>query len=229
MKAERRKFLRLATGAAVIPALPRVARAQTYPTRPVRVVVGYAAGGSTDIMARLIGQSLSERLGQQFAVANDLLFEIERMEFALPELRTHVVGDPARRPIVVITSNTEKTLPEPFLRRCVFHHIKAPDAARRLEIIIKRRHPFIGREPLFKQAMAFFEQLQERLGRAPGTAELLAWLDMLDGVVKRAEAGPGSAKVENLRGRLRPSLGILAKTEDDLRTITEQLGPAGLD
>jgi tripartite-type tricarboxylate transporter receptor subunit TctC len=60
----------LAAGAAVIPALPRVARAQSYPSRPVRIVVGYAAGGSTDLTARLIGQWLSERLGQQFIVEN---------------------------------------------------------------------------------------------------------------------------------------------------------------
>jgi tripartite-type tricarboxylate transporter receptor subunit TctC len=70
MKLPRRKVLHLAAGAAALPAVSRVARAQTYPTRPVRIVVGFAAGGSTDIGARVIGQWLQERLGQPFVIEN---------------------------------------------------------------------------------------------------------------------------------------------------------------
>jgi tripartite-type tricarboxylate transporter receptor subunit TctC len=70
MKLPRRQFLHLAAGAAALPFAPRLARAQAYPTRPVRIVVGLAAGGSNDIIARLIGQWLSERLGQQFVIDN---------------------------------------------------------------------------------------------------------------------------------------------------------------
>ena len=66
----RRQFLHLATGAAALPAISRVARAQTYPARPVRLIVGFAAGGSTDITGRLMGQWLSERLGQQVIIEN---------------------------------------------------------------------------------------------------------------------------------------------------------------
>jgi tripartite-type tricarboxylate transporter receptor subunit TctC len=66
----RRQFLHLAAGAVALPALPRIARAQAYPSRPVRIVVGFAAGGPNDIIARLIGQWLSERLGQQFVIDN---------------------------------------------------------------------------------------------------------------------------------------------------------------
>ena len=70
MKLPRRQFLHLAVGAVVLPAVSRAAKAQAYPTKPVRIVVGYAAGGGTDIVARLIGQWLSERLGQQFVIEN---------------------------------------------------------------------------------------------------------------------------------------------------------------
>src|SRR5258708_719690 len=68
MKIQRRQFLNLAAGAAAVPAVSRIANAQTYPTGPVKVIVGFAAGGGADIMARLMGPLLSERLGPQFVV-----------------------------------------------------------------------------------------------------------------------------------------------------------------
>src|SRR5205823_6251584 len=70
MKFPRRRFLHLAAGAAALPTVSRFAWAQNYPSRPVRLIVGFAPGGGTDIMARLIGQWLSERLSQQFVIEN---------------------------------------------------------------------------------------------------------------------------------------------------------------
>jgi len=70
MKLPRRNFLHLAAGAAALPVVSRIARAQTYPTRPVRIIIGFAAGGPADIVARLIAQWLSERLGQPFVIEN---------------------------------------------------------------------------------------------------------------------------------------------------------------
>ena len=70
MKLPRRTVLHLAAGAAALPAMPRIARAQPYPSRPVRIVVGFPAGGTSDIVARVLGQWLAERVGQQFVVEN---------------------------------------------------------------------------------------------------------------------------------------------------------------
>jgi tripartite-type tricarboxylate transporter receptor subunit TctC len=70
MNLPRRSFLHLAAGAAALPAVSRIAWAQAYPARPIRCIVGYAAGGGTDIFVRLLGQSLSERLGQPFVIEN---------------------------------------------------------------------------------------------------------------------------------------------------------------
>ena len=70
MNFPRRAFLRLAAGAAIVPALPRIAVAAVYPSRPVHVIVGFAAGSASDIVTRLIAQNLSERLGQPFVTEN---------------------------------------------------------------------------------------------------------------------------------------------------------------
>src|SRR5215470_16414395 len=70
MKLPRRQFLHLAAGAAALPAVSRFALAQAYPSRPVRIIVKFPAGQATDTIARLMGQSLSERLGQPFVIEN---------------------------------------------------------------------------------------------------------------------------------------------------------------
>jgi MoxR-like ATPase len=154
---------------------------------------------------------------------NDLLLEIEEMRFRIRELDAWVEGAPERRPIVIITSNSEKSLPEPFLRRCVFHHIRSPDDARRRDIVSRRQHPFARRRELFDSAMQFFDLLHgssdrpSELGRPPGTAELLAWLTVLEERASRAEAMLMKTEtVRSLKGIMRNTLGTLAKTKEDL-------------
>ena len=70
MKIPRRQFLHLAAGATLLPAVSRIASAQAYPTRPIRLIIGYTPGGSADLTARLMGQWLSEKLGQSFVIEN---------------------------------------------------------------------------------------------------------------------------------------------------------------
>src|SRR5438093_9556936 len=70
MKLPRRNFLHLAAGAAALPVVPRIACAQAYPSRPVRVIVPFAPGGATDVVGRIVGEYLSRTLGQQFVIEN---------------------------------------------------------------------------------------------------------------------------------------------------------------
>lgn len=145
---------------------------------------------------------------------NDLLSEIERMEFRIPELGVTVRGDKRLRPIIVITSNSDKSLPEPFLRRCVYHHITPLNPQRRAEILRKRQPLLAHRQELFQDALGNFEHYREELegrGRPPGTAELLAWLDVINSVY------PENAKhLSDNREGLSNSLGVLVKTREDL-------------
>jgi MoxR-like ATPase len=162
---------------------------------------------------------------------NDLLLEIEEMRFRIRELDAWVDGAPERRPIVVITSNSEKSLPEPFLRRCVFHHIRSPDDARRRDIVSRRQHPFAQRSELFDGAMRFFDVLHgspehpPELGRPPGTAELLAWLTVLE---ERASRPKGEV-LRGLKGIVRHTLGTLAKTKEDMERAEAVMVREGLD
>jgi MoxR-like ATPase len=164
---------------------------------------------------------------------NDLLNEIEQMFFRIPELpikdgksvRT-VSAAPALRPVVILTSNSEKNLPAPFLRRCVFHHIRFPDRsnAKRLRSIIHANLAG-GSSVLSESAIDFFYSVREDLvlDKLPTTSELIQWIRILharqpfaDGVrvrdLRLADLPPAYVKV---------TLGVLAKTASDLARIEE--------
>ena len=121
MKLRRRQFLHLAAGAAALPAISRIAWAQAYPSRPVRWIVGFAPGGGNDIVARLMGQWLSERLGQPFIIENrpgataaltDLLAGQVQMMFAdTPSSIEHLRAGKLRA-LVVTTAMRSDVLPE---------------------------------------------------------------------------------------------------------------------
>ena len=146
---------------------------------------------------------------------NDLLNQIEQREFVVTELRKEPVSaDPAYPPIVVITSNSEKQLPEPFLRRCVYHHIEFPEE-RIAQIVSTRLRDLPLSMPAFTGAKQFFFTLREPgtgLVKKPSTSELLDWLRALARAGLRGEQ-PFAAQHDLARS----CLGALVKTEDDVK------------
>jgi MoxR-like ATPase len=137
---------------------------------------------------------------------NDLLHELDRMRFVINETGDEVVAK--ERPIVIITSNNEKELPDAFLRRCVFHFIDFPDQEL-MKRIVRVHHPDIDRE-LVDQAVVSFYQLRDlpRIRKRPSTSELIDWISVL----RRANVG-GDRFIKEL-----PFLGVLLKKEQDVET-----------
>ncbi|NLV30093.1 MAG: MoxR family ATPase [Acidobacteria bacterium] len=139
---------------------------------------------------------------------NDLLYELDQMQFDVVETGDHFSA--RHRPIVMITSNSEKELPDAFLRRCLFHYIEFPDPEM-MERIARVHYPDLERK-LVAQVVARFYQVRERrdLKKRPSTSELLDWI--------QAIVAGGIGERELVR-RL-PFLGVLLKTEEDLASVT---------
>lgn len=135
---------------------------------------------------------------------NDLLRELDEMRFYVPELDETVAA--VHRPVVLITSNAEKELPDAFLRRCVFHFIGFPDRDRMAQIV-QVHHPDLD-ERLLKAAMGRFYRVRklEGLRKRPSTSEFLDWLTVL------ARAGVPVDEIEQAL----PFAGVLLKQEQDL-------------
>jgi MoxR-like ATPase len=143
---------------------------------------------------------------------NDLLHEIDRMRFRIIETDREIVAK--ERPVVIITSNNEKDLPDAFLRRCVFHFIDFPDQEL-MKRIVEVHHPNLP-EKLSEQALSIFYELRAltRLRKRPSTSELVDWIAALKA------SGVSTVKLdENL-----PFVGALLKREQDLQALTETFG-----
>ena len=141
---------------------------------------------------------------------NDLLLELDRMEFDVYETGERVKA--RQRPVVIITSNNEKELPDAFLRRCFFHYIRFPDKAE-MQAIVQLHHPNL-KESLLGEAMDLFFELRnvEGLRKKPSTSELLDWIRLL-----LADDIAPEALRSREPGKLVPALyGALLKTEQDL-------------
>lgn len=141
---------------------------------------------------------------------NDLLWELDRMEFYIHETKETVKAK--QRPIVIITSNAEKELPDAFLRRCIFHYIEFPDMPLMEEIV--RVHFEHLEENLLKEAMATFYWIRtiRDIRKKPSTSELIDWLQALS---------LGGIAPERIRSEL-PFAGVLLKKDEDLRELKKR-------
>lgn len=138
---------------------------------------------------------------------NDLLWELDQMEFYIHETKRTVKAK--HRPIVIITSNAEKELPDAFLRRCIFHYIDFPDAEL-MEEIVKTHYPAVE-ENLLKNAMDVFYWIRSirDVRKKPSTSELIDWINALQ---------RSGISTEKLREEL-PFLGVIVKKDEDLETV----------
>jgi MoxR-like ATPase len=141
---------------------------------------------------------------------NDLLREIDRMEFYVYETRQLIKAK--HRPVVIITSNNEKELPDAFLRRCFFHYIKFPDKDT-MQAIVDVHYPNI-KKTLLKEAMDSFFQIRELPGlkKKPSTSELLDWLKLL----MAEDIPPEALRSQDNKTVIPPLHGALLKNEQDV-------------
>lgn len=138
---------------------------------------------------------------------NDLLWELDQMEFYIHETKRTVKAK--HRPIVIITSNAEKELPDAFLRRCIFHYIDFPDQAL-MEEIVRTHYPDVE-DKLLKDAMEAFYWIRSMkdIRKKPSTSELIDWINALQ---------IGGIPTDKLRSEL-PFIGVVVKKDEDLETV----------
>ncbi len=152
---------------------------------------------------------------------NDLLFEFEKLGFRIDEA-TKTDLDEVKKPLLVITSNSEKNLPDAFLRRCAFFHIPFPDDKSKLLDILtaKGLYDKTKKQELVSSAVDFFLNIRKSgLRRNPATAELIAWVEFL----WEMDIDPNKALTAADLTKLEPSLSMLGKNKEDVQRIKDQL------
>ncbi len=182
------------------------------PDDPVLVALGAAHPGHEQAQRSMVLIDEIDKAPRDFP--NDLLNQIENREFHVPELGAHFVAPAAMAPVVLITSNSEKQLPEAFLRRCVYHHIEFPKDEDELQQILGARLkglPLAG--DTVTQAVKLFFRIRDDRGysRAPSTSELLDWLRALS-AAGLTDARPLAEQPEAFQA----AAGSLFKTREDL-------------
>lgn len=148
---------------------------------------------------------------------NDLLNELDQMEFAVRETGQRFTAH--HRPIVIISSNSERQLPDPFLRRCVFHHIEFPSSEQLQQILRQRLVALRPEDNLVKIAVERFLELREldSMEKRPATSELVTWVRLL------LRAGLDPQLLENSPLSQLPYRGALIKTRHDLQALPRQI------
>lgn len=142
---------------------------------------------------------------------NDLLWELDQMEFYIHETKRTVKAK--HRPIVIITSNAEKELPDAFLRRCIFHYIDFPDADLMEEIV--RTHIPDVEEAVLKSAFDVFYDIRgmRDVRKKPSTSELIDWINVLQ---------LGGISADEIRAKL-PFVGVIVKKDEDLNVVRSKI------
>lgn len=160
---------------------------------------------------------------------NDILNILEDLEFDVPEIGKSYSSQAAKRPVIILTSNSEKNLPDAFLRRCIYFHLNFPDEAQLLHIIAGKLGSGTYTEQEVRSALIpHFMHLRNVLKRKkPGTAELLTWISLLGKLGMNAE---GIKNYMYMQGRdkdlLMTSYNVVAKTQEDLNTLRQMLESA---
>lgn len=191
-----------------------------------RDYIQYQALGEAIRRAQLSGERVAVLIDEidkaPRDLPNDLLAAIEKLRFSVPEIKKSFEVTSDKRPVIIITSNSEKNLPDAFLRRVVYYHIPFPDAETLLKILNKKFDN--ATEDALTVAIAHFSEIRDskvlRLKKNPATAELIYWVWFLlknnFDLVKLYEINELNSKEKNI---LRTSYSVLAKNKEDLELL----------